>query len=400
MKVLHVVPGLASRTGGPAVSVVESSVALRLCGVEATIMTTDLADAPFSPSRRRIRASELPAGAESLDVRLFATRWPYRLRYAPTLLGELRRQASRFDVVHIHSLFLFPQFAAFREAVRQGVPYIVSPRGALDPYLRRRGRLRKAVTDALWQRRMLERASALHLTSREEARLTADVAPSVRRVVVPNGIRWADYQELPGRAEFRDRRLGGYDGPIVLNLGRISHKKGLDVLIRAFARVRGRVGECRLVIAGPDDEGLSPRLAALADDEGVGSQVTWTGMLHGRDKLAALAAADVWALSSHTENFGVAVVEALAAGLPTVVSPAVNIAPELAAAGAASVCPLEPGAFADGIAALLEDEARRAALGERARAFARRYDWSETAPLLSAMYREVADRGNGRPDDA
>ncbi|MBA3364660.1 MAG: glycosyltransferase, partial [Actinobacteria bacterium] len=329
MKVLHVVPGLASRTGGPAVSAVESSVAVRECGVEAAILAPDAADAPWSKSRRRVTAAELPAGAESLDVRLFPTRTPWRLRFSPGLYRALGRHCRAFDVVHIHSLFLFPQWAAYHQAAQAGVPYIVSPRGALDPYLRRRGRLRKAATDRLWQNAMFERAAALHLTSDEEARLVADIAPSVPRAVVPNGIHWERFQQLPARADFRARRLGGFAGPVVLNLGRISYKKGLEVLIRAFALVRQRVGDARLVIAGPDDEGLQPRLVEVARNEGVGAEVIFVGMVSGREKLAALAAADVWALSSYTENFGIAVVEALACGLPSVISPAVNLAPEI-----------------------------------------------------------------------
>lgn len=390
MKVVQVIPGLARRTGGPVVSVVEASLALRACGVETTIFATDLAAAASAGSHRRVSPDELPAGAEELDVRLFPARPPYRLAFSPSLYRSLGRAARDYDLAHIHSLYLFPQFAGYRHALRQGVPYVVSPRGALDPYLRRRGRLRKAAADALWQHRLLERAAALHLTSEEEARLVGDVAPSVRRVIVPNGIRWRDYQDLPDRRDFRRRSLGGHDGPVVLNLGRLSHKKGLDILVRAFALLARDVPDCRLVIAGPDDEGLTPRLAALAEVEGVASRVTFTGMLAGEEKLAALASADVWALPSHTENFGLAVAEALAAGLPAVISPAVNIAPDAAAAQAAVVCELSTQAFAAEIGALLGDDARRAELGARACAFAKRYDWAAVAPPLAAMYLELA----------
>jgi glycosyltransferase involved in cell wall biosynthesis len=109
-------------------------------------------------------------------------------------------------------------------------------------------------------------------------------------------------------------------------------------------------------------------------------------MLTGGDKLPALAAADVWALPSHTENFGVAAVEAMAAGRAVVLSPGVNLAPEAGAAGAALVCPSAPDALADALAALLNNPARREALGRSARAFARRYDWAAVAPSWAALY--------------
>lgn len=392
MRVLHVVPSLASRTGGPPTSVVESSLALQRCGVDVTIFATDMAEAASARTHARASASDLPAGASDLDVRLFPARRPYRLAFSPAMFRALRAEVRRYDVVHIHSLFLFPQFAAYRAASGADVLYVVSPRGALDPYLRQRGRSIKVVAERLWQGAMLTQAAALHLTSDEEARLTADVAPRVPRHVVPNGIRCSDYSVLPSGQGFRRRYLGGSDDPVVMYLGRLSHKKGLDILIRAFAIARRDGPACRLAIVGPDDEGLTVELTALARREGVAEHVVLTGMLSGVEKLDALAAASVWTLPSHTENFGNAVVEALAAGRATVISAAVNIAPEIAASDAGIVTALSGEAFGAEIAALLRDDARREALGARARAFARCYDWSIVGPRLAEMYAQVAGR--------
>jgi glycosyltransferase involved in cell wall biosynthesis len=389
MKVLQVIPNLAARIGGPAVSVVESSLALAECGVETTIFATDLAEAASAATHARVTAADLPRGAESLAVRLFPARRPRRLAFSPELWRALQEHAREYDVVHIHSLFLFPQFAAYRAARAAGVPYVVSPRGALDPHLRRRNRAVKAINDVLWQRGMLNGAARLHVTSDEESRLLIDVAPGVPRAVTPNGIRWQDFQDLPDGREFRSCSLQGHDGPLVMYLGRLSHKKGLDVLIRAFAIARRDVRDARLAIVGPDDEGLTPALAALARREGVAEAVTFAGMLRGRDKLSALAAADVWALPSHSENFGVAVAEALAAGRAVVVSPGVNIAPEIARAGAGVVSDLRAEAFAESISSLLRDEPTRRRLGAAGRVFARRYDWANVGPQLAAMYEEV-----------
>jgi glycosyltransferase involved in cell wall biosynthesis len=385
MRVLHVIPNLAARTGGPPGAVVESSLALARCGVDTTIFATDMAETASARSHARVSAADLPGGADALDVRMFPARRPRRLAFSPDLRRALDEEAGRYDVVHIHSLFLFPQFAAYRAARRSGVPYVVSPRGALDPHLRARNRPLKAINDVLWQRSMLAGAAALHVTSDDEARLLSDVAPSVPRAVVPNGIRCADYDDLPPATEFRSRFLGGHDGPVVLYLGRLSHKKGLDLLIRAFALGRHDVPGARLAIVGPDDEGLTPTLVALAAREGVADAVTFTGMLRGPDKLAALAAAGVWALPSHSENFGIAVAEALAAGRAVVVSPGVNIAPEIAAAGAGIVSDLSVEAFGASIASLLGDDVARARLGRAARDFARRYDWSAVAPQLTPL---------------
>jgi glycosyltransferase involved in cell wall biosynthesis len=151
------------------VAVVESSLALERCGVETTIFATTWRRPLRRSAHERVAAGDLPAGADALDLRLFPARWPYRLAFSPELYRALGEEARRYDVVHIHSLFLFPQFAAYRGARGAGVPYIVSPRGALDPYLRQRSRHVKAISRALWQGRALEGAAALHVTSDEEA---------------------------------------------------------------------------------------------------------------------------------------------------------------------------------------------------------------------------------------
>lgn len=388
MKVLHVIPSLARRTGGPAVAAAELARVLSGEGIETEIFATHVAHPAITRDARPVGGEELVEGSE--EAQLFPTRPPNRFVYSPSLRDALRANLGRFDVVHVHSLYLYPQLVAAREARSRGVPYLVSPHGALDPWLRRRGRIQKAFADVLWQRRMLAGAAALHFTSEEEARLAGDVAPGVPRRVVPLGIRWDDFGDLPPAAGFRDGHLGGSRGPVVLTLGRLSAKKGLDILIRAFALAARDAPDALLVIAGPDDEGLQPRLAALAEREGLGGRVVFTGMLHGEERLAALAATDVWALPSHTENFGIAVVEALAAGRATVVSPAVNLAAEIEAGRAAVIADARPEPFAAALRPLLRDEGTRLELGARAREFSRRYDWDVLAPRIVELYESVA----------
>ncbi len=391
VNVLHVIPSLAIQTGGLAVAAVELARVTAREGMETAVFATDVVHPQIPRNARPVAPEELVDGSAEIGARLFPVRRPRRLVYSPELRRALRDEIGRYDVVHIHSLYLYPQFAASREAARHGVPYVVSPHGALDPWLRRRGRLRKALAELVWQRRMFSRATAIHFTSDEEARLVGDVAPGVPRVIVPLGVRWTDYQALPSPTSFQARYLGSYQRPVVLNVGRLTAKKGLDVLIRSFSIVTRDFPDAVLVIAGPDDEGLRPELTALAEREGVADCVVFTGILHGKEKLAALASADVWALPSHTENFGIAVVEALAAGLATVISPAVNLAREIERSDACVVADLHPATFAEAIKLLLGDSSRRAKLGERAREFARRYDWEAIAPNIIGMYEALRD---------
>jgi glycosyltransferase involved in cell wall biosynthesis len=391
VRVLSVLAGIGARTGGVAAFVGGSALGLKQLGAEVTVMTTDLALAPVGwvQRQRRISPDEWHPALVDADTRVYPARFPRRLARSPKLRQALRATVAEVDVVHIHSLWQMPQQAAFRTALEQGVPYVVSPHGSLDPFLRQRGKVRKRIAGMLWQDQMLERATRIHVTTEDERLLIADIAPAVPRAIVPCGIDAGEFTDLPPRGEFR-RRLRGYQGPVILFLGRITAKKGVDVLIRAFARVRERE-ECRLVIVGPDDERLTPRLRRLIARLGLEAEVDLFGPVYGEERLAALATADVWALSSHTENFGITVVEAMAAGSAVVISPAVNLADDIAGAGAGVIAETDPETFAEALLGVLGDDAKRARLRMAARQFAARYDWGVVSPLLLDMYRGVVE---------
>jgi glycosyltransferase involved in cell wall biosynthesis len=384
--VLHVIPALSVRIGGPAVSVVEASVRLDGLGVETTIFTTDMAVPQATKPRRRVDPSEFPSGAESLDVRVFPAQQPYRMAYSAALSRALKTEAKRFDVIHIHMLFHLPARAAFHRARKIGMPYIVSPVGSLDPKLRRRSRAAKAVNDLLWQRSLMDNATLIHYKTDEEQRLCEDLAFRAPSTVVPNGVDLAAFGRAAGGSEFRKRYLGGAQGPVVMNVGRIAYKKRLDRLIHAFATLRPTAPPTTLAIVGPDDEGLGAELTRLAGGLGVAERVFFTGVVNGTERHAALAAADVWVLPSDTENFGNAIVEAMAAGIPVVVTPGVNLSSSIEAGGAGRVCSTEPDSVAREIQLILDDPALAKQISSAGREFARRYDWDVVAPQLLAMY--------------
>jgi glycosyltransferase involved in cell wall biosynthesis len=238
---------------------------------------------------------------------------------------------------------------------------------------------------------MLNEATAIQFTTADEASLVTDVAQATPRYIIPNGIRVDEFRNLPDGREFRDRFLDGHSGPVVLFLSRIAKKKGIDILLSAFARAKG-AETAMLVLVGPDDEQLVPVLQRQASAEGISPRVRFLGSLYDEDRRSALAAADVWALTSHTENFGNAVLEAMAAGLPIIVSTAVNISPEIRVANAGLVTSLKIEEVASHISTLLNDPDRRLQLGSQATLFAEQYDWSHVAPRLVEMYHSVVDR--------
>lgn len=387
MRIAHVLPLVSSRFGGPIVFAADAAEALQELGHDVTVFSTNLGKVPSSGDSRVILPEEMPQNSAVIELELFDVTAPQRLVYSGDLAKRLNAVIGDYDIVHIHSLWLHSQYAAQRAARRAKVPYVVSPHGALDPYLRQRGKARKAITSALWQNRMLDNSQALHITTTEEGELIEDIAPSVPRALVPNGIWVSRFENAGGDgARFRAEHLDGFDGPLVTFLGRVTFKKGVDVLIRAFKEVLVREPEAKLAIVGPDDEGLTPTLVELTDSLGIADRVVFTGAVYGEGRADALAATDVWALSSHTENFGIAVVEALAAGLATVISPAVNLAEGISEAKAGLVAELDSKKFGDAISELLTDPPLRASIETQAVIYAQQFDWSVIGPQLAELY--------------
>lgn len=391
LKVLSVIPSFTARCGGPILNLAESVPHLRAAGVKVTIFSTDLASPVSTRPSVRATADELaPVPSDTLS--LFPWRFPSRVAFSPSLRAALSRCISEFDLVRIHGAYLYPHWAAFKEAQTAKVPYIVSPHGSLDPWIRARGRIRKSATNLLWQDRMFRNASAIHATSHEELRLISDVAPNTQRYVVGNGVDYEAFQTLPPRGPFRCEHQIPSNAPLILFLGRISAKKGVDVLIQSFREVLHRVPDAYLAIVGPDDEGLTPSLRAHARQNGVGNRVAFAGPRYGDDRLAALADADLWALPSHTENFGNAVIEAMAAGVPVAISTQVNLAPDVQADRAGLVAPPVAAAFAEALVKPLLNPALHQDLASAGRAFAAKYSWPSVAARLAGMFSDVVMR--------
>ncbi len=384
IRILHVIASIAARTGGPAKAALDMARAVAALGHEVAIYTTDR---EMEPAERLRLASGRQDGVE-LRVfpqhapRLFATSFP--------LARALAEAIPRADVVHLHSLYLFHTWIAARLCRRHGVPYLLRPHGTLDPYLWRRHRLRKSVLETLFQNRVLREAAALHYTAEEEMRLAAPYAHNPRGVVIPNGLDLSEYAELPAPGGFRARypEIGGRR--IVLFLSRLNFKKGLDVLIPGFARAARRHDDLHLVIAGPDDGQLAAAQEWVAA-EGVGGRTTFVGLLDHRAKLACFRDAAMFVLPSYSENFGLAIVEALACGVPVAISDRVNIWREIEGAEAGLVAPPTADDVARQIETLAADPARAAAMGERGKALvAEKFSWARIARDLETVYRSIA----------
>ena len=256
--------------------------------------------------------------------------------FSPHLEEWLKANRQRFDGVIVNGVWQYHGVAA-RNAMAGYKPYVVFAHGMLDPYFKDRyplKHMKKLVYWTMQEHRTLNAAQAVCFTSEEEKRVAADGFPfcRFRRVIVPYGTMGPSGVPADLKREFLDQWPGLRDKRYLLYLGRIHPKKGCDLLLQAFAQVADP--DLHLVMAGPDETGWSPELKTQAAKLGIADRVTWTGMLRGTAKWGAFYASEAFVLPSHQENFGIAVADALACGVVPLISDKVNIAPDVAAAGA------------------------------------------------------------------
>ncbi|MEA3641088.1 MAG: glycosyltransferase [Lamprobacter sp.] len=390
MKILHVLLSLAPRRGGP-VSVVKAlACAQAAAGHQVTIATTN-EDYPSGilcpPGESTLCDGQVKVHFFRINAR------PIKLSLA--LARYLQARLKQFDLLHVHGLYRFPSTYAAYSARQQKVPYVIMPHGSLDPYLYHKSSVStglKRLYERWFDFPNLNAAGAIHYTAEDERRLVAPLGLRAPSFVVPNGIDWAPFEHLPPRGAFRAQHALG-DAPVVLFLGRLHYKKGLDILIPAFAQVREALPDARLAIVGPSNDAYGDQVRGWVREQRLESAVVFVDFLSGADVVQAYVDADVFALPSYTENFGMTVVEAMACTCPVVISRHVNIHQEVAADGAGLVTDCDAGQVASAILDLLHDPERRQRMGEHGRRSAReRYAWPQIVEQLTEEYRGVIDR--------
>lgn len=372
MKILHVVPSYlpAYRYGGPIRSVHGLARAQVEGGDDVHVFTTNVDGPGVSPV-----AVGVPVGVEGVKVWYFSTSFGRRVYRAPAMAAALRRGAVVPDVVHLHSVFLWPTMMAARWATSADIPYVVSPRGMLvNDLVRRKSRPLKLAWISLFERRTIAEAAAVHLTSEvERDEFEAFGLRAKKVVVIPNAV--------DTRARASHDAAGG-QAPYVLFLGRLNWKKGLDRLISAMAQLP----QLKLIVAGNDEENYRRELDRLVEQHGLANRVEFIGEVYDEKKWDLLRGAVLLAAPSYNENFGIVVLEAMSVGCPVLVTPEVGLAGEVQASGAGLVVPGNPEAIAVAIVGLLGRPQERDAMGEKGRAVAAKYTWPSIAQRMDLVY--------------
>lgn len=327
--------------------------------------------------------TDRPTDLDGVVVHYFRVPALRRLFWAPSLERQLNESISDFDLVHLHSVFLWPTWVAARAARRAGVPYVLTPHGMLiRDVIRRKSRWVKEAWINVIERTTLAHAAGIHVTAElERAELRAMQLPLPECLtVIPNGVDWPATHVPLSQTPFAD-----LPARYALFLGRISWIKGLDRLIEAWRTVP----EVPLVIAGNDDEGYTPELERLASSYGLTGRVFFRGAVRDEHKWALYERAALFLLPSYSENFGMVVAEAMAMGCPVLVTPEVGIAQLLTAAGAGIVTSNDPMNLAAVVSSALADEPRLIELGIRARETVQQLGWNHVVGRMEDLYGRV-----------
>jgi len=382
LKILHVVPTYlpALRYGGPMFAVHALCRALVELGHEVHVCTTSI-DGPGD--------LEVPTGApverDGVSVWYFRADRLRRLAVSSGMREWIGTRIAQFDLLHTHSVFLWPPWHAARAARRGGMAYVMAPRGMLVPeMIARRNRLAKTLWLRLLEWRNIAGADAIHFTSELERLDAQRLGIPVRKAaVIPNGIDLDELRASTGASP------GPEPAPYMLYLGRLNWKKGLDRLLHAISLAP----TLRVVIAGNDEEGCRKSLEQLAGECGVADRVRFLDPVYGTAKWRLLRGARALVLPSQSENFGNAVLEAMAAGKPVVVSPGVGLSAVVRESACGMVVETEPGVLAAALEQLWRDEPLCNEMGARGRVLVERdYAWPHIAGQVERMYRLILER--------
>ncbi|OKH40418.1 group 1 glycosyl transferase [[Phormidium ambiguum] IAM M-71] len=389
MKVLHVIPSVSPSLGGPTQVVLNLVKALRECSIEAEIVTTNdngtsLLDVPLY---QKIEYEQVPVW--------FLPRFSPPLKeyiFSPAITKWLWQNIKNYDILDNHYLFSYASTCAGAIARWQKIPYTVRTMGQLSPWALAQSQRKKQIYSLLIERHNLNRATAIHCTSEGEAADVRNFGIKTPTVTLPLGV---NQPEPFSNAQQKIREIYQISSsiPIVLFLSRLHYKKRPDLLIRSLKKLAFNQAKFHLILAGTGEPEYLQYLQNLVLDNGLTTQTTFAGFVTGKDKDLLLQGSDLFVLPSFSENFGIAVAEALAHGLPVIITPDIQIAPEISLANAGLIIPGEEEAIANAIAQLLDNPEQRYQLSENGKKLVKqRYSWNAIASQLTEVYRTIIDR--------
>jgi len=380
MKVLYIVPGLSPEWGGTTTVIEGLTKALVRRDVEVTI---------FAPNEQ-VQKDEI-IQPEGVEVRLFRKNILSKIwaGYSINLARTLNTELDCFDLIHIHGSWNYPCYAAYNAAKKVGKPYIITIHGTLEPWALNYKGLKKKIYSALIQKRILREAAALQAITEEEAKHIRAFGVDGHIAVIPNGIDLKAFRDIPSYkvSEKRYPQLKGKK--VILYLGRIHPIKGLDILAKAFGKVARRVENIHLLIVGPDSGGYKRQVEKMLESEKILKKTTFTGMLIGQTKLAALRRADICVIPSYSEVRSIVALEAMICKIPVVITHQCHF-PEVAKAKAGIIIDPDVEQLTIALLNLLKDAHLRKEMGANGRRLViERFSWDKIAEQMIQLYEDI-----------
>ena len=395
MKILHVIPSLSPKLGGPTIVALKLVHELRRQGVDAEIATTnyDVIGSLDVPLNQKIDYVFDATHNLSVPAWFFPYSSPsirYYIFSLPLTLW-LWENIPKYDVIDSHYLFSYASTCSAIISNFYGIPYTMRAMGQLSSWALNQGQLKKKLYLALLERRNLRNASAIHCTSLAEAQDVSALGLYTPRVVLPLGV---DQPAHTVDASILLRNQYGIpeQTPIILFISRLDKKKRVDLVIESLSKLRDREYTFYSIIAGSGDSNYVRKLMELVDKHDLHNYISFPGFVDGPDKNILLQGSDLFVLPSHSENFGIAVAEALIAKLPVIITHGIQISSDILAANAGLVIEDNIDSLTSAIANLIDDSILRQNLGQNGYNFAKtHYDWHTISQNLSDVYGSICE---------
>lgn len=392
MKVLHVIPSVAKVRGGPSQAVIEMVTALRSQGVNAEIVTTndngkELLDVPLQELTDQLEEYG------NVPIRFFPRFSPNvnavrEFAYSGALTAWLWQHITDYDIVHIHAIFSYVSTIAMMIARIKNIPYINRPLGQLCEWSLQQSQLRKHIYLNVIERSNLLHSQSLHFTAEQEREEFHQLGLNISNFVLPHGVNIPAI--IPNAQEQLHKILQIPDYvPIILFMSRIHPKKGLEYLIPALGKLKAF--NFALAIAGSGESDYVDHIQDLLAEYQISDRTYWVGFVNGEAKNLYLQGADLFALTSHSENFGISVIESLASGTPVLITDGVAVSPMVKEQDLGYVTKLNIEAIASIMEEFFQHPHNAKQKGDRAQQYiAEHYSWAKIADSLMNIYAKYA----------
>ena len=388
MKVLQVIPSISPQLGGPTRAILNLSKNLQEYGVDVQILTTN-DDANL--------CLDVPLLKPTIYKGLKVTFLPRTFRakefiYAHDLGKWHQKHLEAFDIVHTHYIFSYLSSWTAYAARKQSIPYLMRPLGQLTPWALSQSSLKKKLYRKVIEDKNLQQAQMIHCTSPGEVEDVCRLGFQTPKLCLPLGVELLKLKRTHARSQLKER-YNLNDQPILLFLSRLHIKKRPELLLQAVAVWKQSNLHVNLIIAGSGEQSYEKQLRNQVRELGIDDLVTFTGFIDGADKEDLLQGSDVFVLPSYSENFGIAVAEALAAGTPVAITPEVQTSPWIEKAEAGWIIPGELAAWVQTLEPILRQPRSLIERGLAGRKLAAEtFSWPQIAQELASIYSKLKNK--------